>query len=110
MTQQALTYNGRVTIEAGIPLGELKLGDTVLGWPDPDDPAGPRTTHVVIATLGKHYVPMEDSTWPERLLMRLGLERVIVGSRVEGILVDGAGGSPGLFALETNPTLDRIQG
>ncbi len=108
MTQQcALTFEGLVDIEAGIPLADLVLGDTVLGVIDPENPNTPRTTHVVIATLGQHHVPSEDPSRVESFLIGVGLQRLVAGARVEGILVDGTYG-PGLFALESTPVLDRV--
>jgi hypothetical protein len=107
MTQQALTYDGTVTIEPGVPLEELQPGDTVLGLQDPDDPTAPRTTHVVTAPLGKHFVPTEEPTRVEEFLARIGLERVFAGPPIEGILAEGTYG-PGLFALDTTPELDRV--
>lgn len=104
----ALTFDGEVTIERDIPLGRLQVGDTVLGRQDLEDSAAPRTTHVVTAELGGHYVPCEEPGRLERFLVNIGLEAVIAGGRIEGILVDGTYG-PGLFALEDGPTLDRVR-
>lgn len=103
----ALTFSGWVEIEPGVPLGQLSLGDVVLGLPDPDDPSGPRTTHAVTAVLGQHYVPSEDPAQFERFLIKARLERLIAGPKVEGVLVNGVHG-PGLFALMTTPVLDRM--
>lgn len=103
----ALTFKGPVIVETAIPLEQLKLGDTVLGSPDGNDPGEPRTTHVITAVLGKYHVPTEDPTLIERGLIAVGLERVVAGERVDGILVQGAYG-PGMFTLDTTPTLDRV--
>lgn len=103
----ALTFEGYVDIETAIPLQQLEAGDTVLGIVDPDRPDQPRTTHVVLATLDRHYVPTEDPTILERFLTKAGLERLVAGERVEGILVNGTHG-PGLFALDSTPVLDRV--
>lgn len=103
----ALTFDGYVDVETDIPLEQLKCGDTVLGSVNPNDPGEPRTTHLVTATLGKYHVPTEQPTAFERLLAKTGLERLVAGERVEGILVAGEH-NPGLFALETTPVLDRV--
>jgi hypothetical protein len=103
----ALTFDGYVDVETAIPLQQLEVGDTVLGIVDPDQPDEPRTTHVVTVTLGQHYVPTEDPTILERFLTKAGLERLVAGGRVEGILVNGTHG-PGLFALDSTPVLDRV--
>lgn len=103
----ALTFDGYVDTETAIPLEQLKTGDTVLGIINLNDLGEPRTTHVVVATLGKHYVPTEDPTILERFLTKAGLERLVAGERVEGVLVEGEHG-PGLFALESTPVLDRV--
>jgi hypothetical protein len=107
MTQTVLTYDGDVTVETGIPLEQLQLGDTVLGRPDPDDPSAPRTTHVVTATFGKHHVPCEDPSRLEQFLIKAGLQWTIAGGRMEGVLTEGKYG-PGLFALDPTPVLDRV--
>ena len=95
-------------IEPAIPLAQLRVGDTVLGLQNPDDPSEPRTTHLVTAPLGDYHVPTEDPTAFDRLLIKLGAERLLAGPKVRGILVDGANGDLGLFALDTTPTLDRV--
>lgn len=107
MTNSALTPDGTVTFEPGIQLADLQIGDTVLGLQDPEDPGAPRTTHVVTATFGKHFVPSEDPTGFERFLIAARLERIVAGPRVEGILTEGTCG-PGLFAFDTTPVLDRV--
>jgi len=80
----ALTHEGYVDIEVGIPLEDLKVGDTVLGVVYPFAPEEPRTSHKVTATLGMHYVPTEDPTILERILTKAGLERVF-GSFVPAV-------------------------
>lgn len=103
----ALTWDGYVDIETGIPLEQLEVGDTVLGLPDPEYPAQPRNAYRVTATLGQHHVPTEDPTALERLLTKLGAERLVAGAKVEGVLVQGAH-SPAMFAIEDTPRVDRV--
>lgn len=103
----ALTHEGYLDVEVGIPLAELKIGDRVLGTPDVFEPNAPRTVYTVTATLGQHYIPTEDLTLFERLLTRLGAQRVFAGAKLEGVLVQGAH-SPALFALSDTPQLDRV--
>lgn len=108
----ALTHDGYVDIETGIPLEQLRVGDTVLGLPNPDDPAAPRYKHVVTATFGKHHVPTEDPTVVEKFLRFVGLERVYAGDKVEGVLVAVSADDPedglALFDVEVAPVLDRV--
>jgi hypothetical protein len=107
MTNYAPTIDGSVEIEPGVPLAGLRLGDIVLGLQDPDDLDAPRSTHVVTAVFGKHFVPTEDPTRFERFLVAARLERIVAGPRVEGVLTEGRVG-PGLFAFDTTPVLDRV--
>lgn len=102
-----LTHEGVLYIETGIPLVDLQPGDQVLGLPDVFDPNAPRTVYSVIGTLGQYHVPAEDPTVVERLLAKLGAERVFAGAKVEGVLVQGRHNSA-LFALEDTPALDRV--
>lgn len=104
----ATTYHGQVTIETAVPLTDLHLGDFVLGTDTDELPF--RTLHQVTAELGMHHVPVEGN---EPLSL---LDRVIrlFSRKIAGVLVDGingdedAGADPGLFALATTPTLDRL--
>lgn len=109
MSEQAciLTHEGYLNVEIGIPLEELNIGDRVLGTPSAVEPNAARTVYTITATLGQHHIPTEDPTLIERLLVRLGAERVFAGAKVEGVLVQGAH-NPGLFALGDTPRLDRI--
>jgi hypothetical protein len=108
----ALTHQGYVDIEAGIPLQELRVGNIVLGLQNPDDPEEPRCEHVVTAAFGKHFVPTEDPTTVEKFLRFVGLEKVYAGDKREGILVGASLGDPedgaALFDVEATPVLDRV--
>lgn len=108
----ALTAEGYVDIEVGVPLQELKVGDTVLGLQSPDDPTEPRCKHVVTDAFGWHYVPTEDPTVVEKFLRFVGLERVFAGDKREGVLVGECEGNwedgAALFDIEATPVLDRV--
>lgn len=112
MTIGVNTYFGVVEVEPNVALDALRVGDEVLGLPDPVDQDRPRTLHRVTKTLGEHHVPAEDPGFLDRLLAGGRFERLVAGERVEGVLVEGqlvdGGVSPGLFALDTTPVLDRV--
>jgi hypothetical protein len=108
----ALTHEGYVDIETGIPLQQMKVGDRVLGLQNPDDSEAPRCVHVVTATFGWHHVPTEDPTATEKLLRFVGLERAYAGEKREGVLVAASADDPedgqALFDVEATPVLDRV--
>lgn len=108
----ALTADGYVDIETGIPLRDLRVGDTVLGLQSPDDSSAPRCKHVVTAPFGWHYVPTEDPTILEKGLRRIGLERLFAGEKREGVLVgkcqEDAEDGAAMFDTEATPVLDRV--
>lgn len=109
MTQYASTDRGDAVVKfPDTPLAELQAGDYVLGLRNCEEPDAPRTVYLVTAGLGKHRVPTEDPSRLERFLIGAGLDVLVSGSRVEGVLVDNERGYAGLFALESTPVLDVV--
>jgi hypothetical protein len=99
----AFTVNGTTTYEPDVPLAELRVGDLVLGLHE--DGRVTRSLHRVTGPFGEHFVPSEGFLLRayDRFTRPFTSEE-----RVPGVLVEEvSGGSPGLFAEDTTPTLDR---
>jgi hypothetical protein len=106
------TFHGNALIEPTVLLGDLAVGDLVVGPAFAETMNGPygpfdHFVYEVVASYGKHYVPDEDTRrpgWLSRLFSR----------RHWGVIVNGVhrGGdtSPdyGIFTNDDVPALGRI--
>jgi hypothetical protein len=110
MSRTALTARGIATIEPDVALPNIKVGDLVLGTPNPDtEPL--RTLYRVVKPYGNYRAPLEPpASW-------LGRLAALAGRKRQGILVDLVTAdpcevepTPAMFAAASNPTLDRVTG
>ncbi len=107
-TNTAPTVRGTATIEPGVSLTDLNVGDLILGAPTPDLPV--RTLHRVIRPYGRYRIPLEQpATRVERILS-------LLQRRHPGILVDlvldedlpDDGPFRAMFTDRWSPTVDRV--